>query len=130
MTSAREALIEKLVVSLHLSVPERGILGGTSVSFEEVACVVSRFLQRDGVFPPAAKQWQPGQTVFEGFFLLKRPDGTVRMTWQRSHPIRPSELAECNSSDFDNADKAVAAFIKSEWSTGIDGIAVSPRHPA
>jgi len=46
MTATREALIEKLVVSLHLSVPERQLAASDSVSVEEVAAVVKRLLNR------------------------------------------------------------------------------------
>jgi hypothetical protein len=53
----REALIEKLVVSLHLNVPERQTLGSDEVSVAEVATVVKRLLERDGVFPSSAKPW-------------------------------------------------------------------------
>jgi|HubBroStandDraft_2_1064218.scaffolds.fasta_scaffold3189701_1 hypothetical protein len=45
------------------------MLGSDSVSVDEVAAVVKRLLERYGVFPPNAKPWQPGEIVFEGFFL-------------------------------------------------------------
>jgi ankyrin repeat protein len=78
VTATRETLIEKLVVSLHLNVPERRMLGSDCVSVEEVAAVVKRLFERNGVFPPIAKPWQPGEVVFEGFFLVKRPDADCR----------------------------------------------------
>jgi len=129
MTSEREGLLEKLVVSLHLSVPERQILGSASISVDEVAAVVKRLLDRNGVFPAQARTWEPGKTVFEGFFLVKHPDGTVRMNWQRSNPIRPTELADQGSAKFDDLDTAVSAFIEREWSDGIDGITLSRSRP-
>jgi len=49
MISTREALLEKLVVSLHLNVPERRILGSDCVSVDEVAAVVKRLLERNGL---------------------------------------------------------------------------------
>jgi len=121
----REALIEKLVVTLHLNVPERQMLGSDDVSVAEVAAVVKRLLERDGVFPPNAKPWQPGEAVFEGFFLTKRPDGKVQMTGQRHNPIRPDELAEQVTYESDDLDQAVGRFIRREWSNGIDGIPLS-----
>ena len=54
MISTREALLEKLVVSLHLNVPERRILGSDCVSVDDVAAVVKRLLERNGLFPPNA----------------------------------------------------------------------------
>jgi hypothetical protein len=47
VTATREALIEKLVISLHLSVPERRLLGSECVSVEEVTAVVKRLLKQD-----------------------------------------------------------------------------------
>ena len=127
MTATREALLERLVVSLHLNVDERRMLGSECVSVEEVAAVVKRLLEENDGFPPKARPWQPGEMVFEGFFLVKRPDGKVQIAWQRSDPIRPTELADQRSSDYDSLDEAVFAFINSEWSTGIDGISLSRR---
>jgi hypothetical protein len=127
MISTREALLEKLVVSLHLNVPERRILGSDCVSVDEVAAVVKRLLEQNGLFPPNAKPWQPGEIVFEGFFLVKRPDGKVQVAWQRSNPIRPTELADQGSSEYNDLDEAVSTYIQSEWSSGIDGITLSRR---
>ena len=127
MTSTREALLEKLIVSLHLSVPERRMFGSTSISMEEVAVIVKRLLDRNGVFPPNGKPWQPGETVFEGFFLVKHRDGTVNLSWQRSNPVMPTELVEQGCSKFDDLDTAVSAFIQRALSDGIDGIPLSRR---
>ena len=127
MTITREALVEKLVVSLHLNVPERQMLGSDCVSVEEVAAVVKRLFEQVGHFPPIARLWQPGELCFEGFFLVERPDGKIQMAWQRSNPIDPKQLAEQSSSEFSDPDEAILAFIESEWPEGIDGIALSPQ---
>ena len=127
VAATREALVEKLVVSLHLNVSERRLLGSGCVSVEEVAAVVKRLFEQDGHFPPIARHWQPGDLVFEGFFLVQRPDGKVEMAWQRSNPINNTELAEQSSSEYADLDEAISAFIESEWRRGIDGIALSPR---
>jgi hypothetical protein len=124
-TMQRENLLEQLVVSLHLNVPERQILGAHSVSAKEIAAIVKRLLETKGVFPPSAKPWAPGETVFEGFFLVKQPSGGVRLAWQRHHPINPYILADQGSSDFANVDDAIWTFIRKEWSNGIDGIGLS-----
>jgi hypothetical protein len=127
MAANREALLEKLVVSQHLNVPERQTLCSDTVSVAEVAAVVKRLFQRNGVFPPAARSWKSGEIVFEGFFLVKRPNGKVEMAWQRSNPIRPNELADHGSSEYDNLDEAVSNFIENAWSEGIDGVALTHR---
>jgi len=107
MPATREALIEKLAVSLHLSVPEKRLLGSDSVLVEEVAAVLKRLLEQNGVLPPIASLWKPGENVFEGFFLVKRPDGKIQMAWQRSNPISPTELAVQGSSEYDDLDEAI-----------------------
>ena len=121
----REDLIEKLVVSLHLNVPDREILGARSISAKEIARVVKRLLETNGVFPPNAKPWAPGDPVFEGFFLLKQPSGGMRLAWQRHHPINPYVMADQGSSDFADVDEAISTFMRNEWSNGIDGIGIS-----
>jgi hypothetical protein len=123
--TTREALVEKLVVSFHLNVPERQLLGSDCVSVEEVAAVVKRLFEQYGHFPQIASLWQPGEVVFEGFFLVKRPDGKVQMTWQRNNPINNTELAEQSSSEYSDLDEAISMFIESEWPRGIDGIPLS-----
>jgi len=91
----REELLEKLVTTRHLSVPEREALGIASVPVYEVAATVKHLLEGNGVFPPSAKTWQPGQPVFEGFFLLNKPNGGVRLVTQRDKPTElPSLLNE------------------------------------
>src|SRR5689334_967429 len=107
----RQALVEKLVVSLHVNVHERQLFGSEGLSVEEVAAAVKRVFERNGAFPPHARPWKPGEAVFEGFFLLKRPGGKIEMAWQRSHPIKPTELAERGSTDYEGLDGAISAFI-------------------
>ena len=124
VTTPREALLEKLLVTLHLTVPERQMLGSDDVTLAEVEAVVKRLLESDGVFPPDAKLWQRGEVVFEGFFLMKRADGKVQMTRQRNDPIKPCGLAEQATYEFDDLDQAVRKFILSEWRNGIDGISL------
>jgi len=51
------------------------------------------------------------------------------MNWQRSNPIRPTELADQGGAKFDDLDTAVSAFIEREWSDGIDGITLSRSRP-
>ena len=128
MTASREALIGKLVVSLHLDVPERRLLGSDFIWVDEVASAVKRLLKQNGVFPPIAKVWKPGELVFEGFFLVTGSDGNVQLIWQRSDPISPTSLADQGRREYDDLDEAISAFIHKEWSKGIDGIQLARRH--
>lgn len=121
----REELLEKLVSTSHLNVPDRKALGLASVPTSEIAVILKRLLEHNGVFPMTARVWKPGELVFEGFFLLKKPEGGVRLCCQRAHPIRPTVLADQKSWEYDNVDDAISSFIRSEWSSGIDGIKLS-----
>ena len=62
--------------------------------------------------------------IREGGTLAKLPNGQFRLTWQRSHAIAPSMLAEQHQTHFDTETPAIDAFIKSEWPKGIDGIPI------
>ena len=114
----REQLIEKLVMTMHLSVPERLALSPASVRYTEVAAIVARVLENSGYFPPGARPWQEGNVVHEGAILQQLSTGGVRLTLQRSHPISPTVLAAKKESDFRSARAAIRAFIRSEWPKG------------
>jgi hypothetical protein len=120
----REQVIEKLVTTTHLNVPERAALSTDSVRYSEVATVIGRVLEDTGYFPPNARPWQQGNVVHEGAILQKLPGGGFRLTLQRSHPIAPTVLAAKRESDFQNASAAIKAFVSLEWPKGIDGIAI------
>src|ERR1700688_267920 len=120
----RDQLIEKLVTTIHLSVPERLALSSNNVRYTEVAAVVARVLENSEYFPPGARPWQEGNVVHEGAILQKLPRGRFRLTLQRGHPIAPTILAAKKESDFRSARAAIRAFIRSEWPKGIDGIAI------
>jgi hypothetical protein len=120
----REQLIEKLVTTMHLSVPERAALSTDSVRYSEVATAVARVLEDARYFPPNARPWQEGNIVHEGAILQKLPGGGFRFTLQRSQPGAPTVLAEKREADFQNARTAIKAFISSEWPKAIDGIAI------
>jgi hypothetical protein len=102
VTTNREALIEKLVVSLRLGVPERRLLDLDCVSIGKVAAAVKRLFSQHGVFPPHARLWKPGELAFEGYFLVKRPDGRVELAWQRGNAHKPTELADRSSTVYED----------------------------
>jgi hypothetical protein len=119
----REILVEKLVTTMHLNVPERAILSN-SVRYSEVTKVVARVLAETSYFPPNARPWQEGAVVHEGAILQKLPGGGFRLTLQRSHSIAPTVLADKKESDFRHASAAIKAFIRAEWPKGIDGVPI------
>jgi hypothetical protein len=125
----RSSLIEKLVLTLHLNVAERKILGMKPVLESEVATVIKRVLEDRGRFPPHATPWQQGHNVFEGHFLELHSSGRARLWWQRHLATNPYQLAEQRYWDFSDVERAVVEFVRKEWVAvhgGIDGIPITP----
>jgi hypothetical protein len=120
----RERLIETLVTTEHLNVPERAGLSPHTVRYSEVAAVVQRVLDATGYFPPNARPWQEGNLVYEPAILQKLSAGAYRLTLQRSQALAPTILAEKHEFDFHNAETAIQAFIAAKWPRDIDGIAI------
>jgi hypothetical protein len=121
----RESLIEKLITSLHLNVSDRRALGSRPVTVPEIAGTIKRLLDANGVFPLRAAIWRPGELVYEGHFLVRASNGTVKLHWQRGRAAAPFELAEQTTLEFQDSDKAIAHFILAEWPKGIDGIGLT-----
>ena len=124
MGEQRVQLIEKLVRTGHLNVPERLALGSATIYAAEVAEVVTRVLEETGSFPENVKPWMQGHVVHEGAILQKGSDHKIRLILQRHHPLSPTVLAEQKVTDFEEADAAVKAFIRAEWPVTIDGIPI------
>jgi hypothetical protein len=119
----RGRLIEKLVSTLHLNVAERKALGPEPVSRIEISAAILRIFTNSGRFPPHARPWQPGLTVFEGHFLELLGDGRIRLWCQRSLVTNPAQLGGQIYQDFSDSTKAIEEFITREWAKGnIDGI--------
>jgi hypothetical protein len=113
----REELLQKLIIGGHVNVHERHSLD--VVGRREVAKIVKSLLLRQGRFPGK----RPTTAVYEGATMFLLPGG-VRITWQRAYASDPFNVAQSRTEDFENIDLAVEAYIRSEWSAGIDGIAL------
>jgi hypothetical protein len=124
MDEQRAQLIEKLVRTGHLNVPERLALGSVTIYLTEVAEVVMRVLEDTGSFPENVKPWMQGHVVHEGAMLQKGSDEKIRLILQRHHPLSPTILAEQKITDFVEVHAAVEAFIRAEWPANIDGIPI------
>jgi hypothetical protein len=121
----RQQLIEKLVTTGHLNVPERSALSPCTVRYSEVAAVVERVLESTGYFPPNARPWEKGKIVHEPALLQKLYAGAYRLILQRGQAIAPHVLAETLDFDFQDSAAAIKAFIAAEWRSGdIDGILI------
>jgi hypothetical protein len=120
----RNILIEKLVKTGHLNVPERLALRTEGVLSSEVAEVITRVLEITGFFPEAARPWTQGEMVHERALLQRSSESEVRLIQQRADPVNPTVLREQKITDFVDAKSAIEGFIKAEWPTNIDGIKI------
>jgi hypothetical protein len=120
----RQALVRKLVLTQHLSVPERQALGATRVALAEVRDAITDVLSENRSFPPNVHPWRAGDLCYEGFFLELLADGRARLHWQRHHPATPRLLAERGHEDFVVLSAAVDAFIGRTFGGDIDGIPI------
>ena len=113
----RAELIKKLVLNLHVNVAERQFLG--TLHEGEIAEVIRTILGERGAFP------MPRQDglVYEGA-VITTDTGLTEVTWERSHPLNPTVLAERRWQRFTDLDSVIRAYIDSEWPQGIDGIAI------
>lgn len=120
----RNLLVEKLVLSGHLNVPERLSLGSQAIRWSEAVAVVSRVLNDMDFFPKDARPWKKGDVVSEGVILHKLPTGRAEVIQQRSHASDPRQLAERKVTVFTDLNAAIQFFVSTQWPTGIDGIQI------
>lgn len=111
----RTLLLRKLVLSRHLSVPERRMVG--VVARQEIASVLKSLLLADGYFPLEGCEG----FGYEGASLGKVSSG-VQLIRTRTYAAAPQTVAERRVDHFQDPDAAIEAFIDCEWNEGIDGI--------
>ena len=123
LTMKREELIDVLIATGHLNVPDRKALG--RISRREVFNAVCARVERDGRFPPNASEAKEGQPVFEGPQIQRSEDGGYMGINQRASVHDFSVLAEVVKRRFGSVAAVVEWYIDSEWGKGIDGIRIS-----
>jgi hypothetical protein len=114
----RARLLEKLVVEGHVNAAERMSLG--MVNRDEVANVLKLLVLQHGAFPIRRRR----NAVYEGATITSDPP-ELKITWERVYPLDPFTVAQRRVEVFAEIDTAIERFIDSEWSAGIDGIAVT-----
>jgi hypothetical protein len=113
----REELIDRLITTGHLNVPDRKSLA--HLGRNEVFAAVRVRLERDGFFPPNAgiEGW-----VYEGPFIRRSENRRYVGINQRSRACDPRVVAETAQRSFDDIEAAVNWYIDAEWGSSIDGI--------
>jgi hypothetical protein len=98
-------------------VAERHVLGVVHES--ELLEVIKSVLAKQGAFP----ERRQGSLMYEGAVIMT-DTGQPEITWERLHPTHPTIVAQRRRETFTDLDSAIRAYIDSEWSRGIDGIAI------
>jgi hypothetical protein len=114
----REELIDRLITSGHLNVPDRKSLG--HISRNEVFVAIRARLERDGRFPPNAKDGERG--LYEGPQIQRSQEGQYLGIDKRASVFHPGVVAQSVKRCFEDIDSVVNWYIDVEWGSGIDGI--------
>jgi hypothetical protein len=116
----RDELIDRLVTSGHLNVPDRKDLG--HITRTEICEAIRARLEKHGFFPPNA-----GVTgfVYEGAQLRCLDDGSYLTINRRASVHNPRLVAESTEQRYEDVDAAINWYIDSEWGASIDGIAIT-----
>lgn len=123
----RHQLIDKLVSTWHLNVPERSQLSPQSVSLEEISIAIQKALSDCRFFPSIARPASDGEAVvdpiFEGYFIEKADKGYV-VHVQASGP-HPMLFRGRSSKRFSSFERAVKYYVANEYDGEIDGIPIT-----
>jgi len=123
----RSELIDKLVSTWHLNVPERSQLDPPSVSLSEIACAIKKALSDCRFFPSNARPLSDGQAVvesiFEGYFIEQQDSGYI--VHAQDHGRHPLLFRGRSSKRFSSFEKAVEYYIANEYEGDIDGIPIT-----
>ena len=118
MGRSEEDLGRKLLVKLHLSVPERRELPGGRARFSVLVAVVQRALSDSGWFPfPLV----PGRDIGEGAILEAR-NGEFWVHEQ--HEVGVMRYSPISSFRVSDIAGAVRAYIKANGGVPIDGVPI------
>ena len=114
----REGLIDVLIKTGHLNVPDRKALG--RIGRREVFDAVCGRVERDGRFPPNASEAKEGQPLREGPQIQRSEDGGYTGINQRASVHDFRVLAQLVKRRFGSVAAVVEWYIDSEWGTGIE----------
>lgn len=123
---AEVALCRKLLVTLHLNVPERRALPGGRARLSALVEAARGVLDAEGWLPPDLRP----DDVFTGVLLEARPDGV----WvHERHEVGVGRFSEVQSMRAVGLAEAVAARLRAEADPGplgrggVDGVPIDYR---
>lgn len=111
----RTLLLERLVVTRHLNVSERSLVG--PVERREVSAILKSLLLAESVFPSEGREG----FAYEGT-IIGRTSAGAEIIHSRAYASEPQRIAERRVDPYPDVDSAIESFIDSEWPDGIDGI--------
>ena len=123
----RVELIDKLVSTWHLNVPERSELRPPRVSLSEITFAIKKALSDSRFFPAVARPVSYGETVeeaiFEGYFLERQ--GASFLVHGQSCGPHPLAFRGRSTKRFSSFEKAVKYYVANEYEGDIDGIPIT-----
>ncbi len=120
MASSERDLCRKLIVSSHLSVPEREALPRGRARFSVIRELIRESLETDGWFP---EPMEPGRDIGEGAVLESR-EGHLWLHEQ--HEASVGRFGPIQSREVASVDEGVRLFISAchGWNPTIDGVSI------
>jgi hypothetical protein len=115
----RAQLVEKLVRTFHLNVPERRQLDPSSIHFSEILAVIRDVVEREHRFCSGQLRLEKRGAAAYRIHYLKRDPQASDLVNDWGGPSVPATI------DYDHADSAVIAFVAHLGETrDIDGIEI------
>ena len=116
----RKELIRKLLLTGHLSVPERRMFDQEPIRFNEAKEIIKMELERHKFFPPITDQWDNNRFYNDGL-VIERRDPYYILHEQASGATM--NLIFDNEEIFKDVDQVIGRYLRQE-NLDIDGIRI------
>lgn len=116
----RKELIRKLLLTNHLSVPERETLKDRPIKFEEAKETIKEELKKHKFFPPVTDSWDNSRFYNDGLVIEDR--GTHYILHEQASGATFNLLLD-QESIFENVDEVVEKYLRPRH-LDIDGVKI------
>lgn len=120
MHGSEKALCRKLLLTAHLSVPERQALPGGRARFSVILGLIGESLDSEGWFP---ERPEPGRDIGEGAVLESRAG---ELWLHEQHEAGVGRLGPIQSRRVSSVDEAARLLVAAchGWHSDIDGVSI------
>jgi hypothetical protein len=116
----RKELIRKLLLTNHLSVPERQTFNDRPINIEEVKETIKEELKKNKFFPPVTDSWDNNKFYNDGLVIEGR--GTKFILHEQLSGSSMNLLVD-KESVFENVDEAIDKYLRPK-NMNIDGLKI------